>query len=291
MISERRPPVAPRSAGAPPPWGASVADSLRQRTAAATAVLFLLFTLEEWVWGTARIDRAITRVLSHPDTRLMDRISDLFTLLGSVEVTAGIAVVLCCALYRRLGARAALTFAAAFLFALAVEAVLKLALHHPDVPNPFSPPNAPLPANSFPSGHVLRVALLATASLLLAPRRAVRIAALLVVAAVAYTRIYAGMHWTSDVAAALLLAWTLHVAVTHVAREHPPLRVNAPVPPSRSRASPQPASPADGPSLPSRPSLQPASPADLLPSQPRPRLQPTMPADVPPSLQRRGPGG
>jgi undecaprenyl-diphosphatase len=123
-------------------------------------------------------------------------------------------------LYRRGARRSVLAVAAAFALALAVEGVLKLLLHHPDVPNPLSPPSAPLPPNSFPSGHVLRASVLATAATFLWPRQSVRVAALVIVALVAYTRIYTGAHWTSDVLAALLLGWALHVgsaAYAHVA--------------------------------------------------------------------------
>ena len=184
--------------------------------------LFLLLTLEEFVWGTARLDRALTNLLEHPDTHLLDRISSVFTTVGSMQVTALLALVAVALLWRRGATRPALAVVGAFALALAVEGALKLLLHHPDVPNPLSPPSAPPPANSFPSGHVLRVCVLVTAASLLWPRAGVRVGALLVVALVAYTRVYAGMHWTSDVLAALLLGWALHVAATAYARAPQP---------------------------------------------------------------------
>lgn len=230
MISDRPSALTDRGPAGAPVQEAPRPRDLRRISAIATGVLFALFTLEEWVWGTARVDTAITRVLEHPDTRLLDRLSNVFSLLGSPEVTALAAIAICWLLYRRKGGRAAVSVAAAFVLVLAVEGVLKLVLHHPDVPNPLSPPNAPLPANSFPSGHVLRACVIATGTLLLVPRRAARVAALLFIAVLAYTRIYSGMHWTSDVVAALLLGWSAHVATTRVVSSRRPHAARSPHP-------------------------------------------------------------
>lgn len=198
--------------------------SLRALTAALALVAFLLLTLWEWLWGTARLDAAITRKLENPDTRLLDRLSALFMTLGSVQITLLLASLLIALLLYRRNRRAALALGAAFVFALLSEGVLKLLLHHPDVPYRLALPGAPAPPNSYPSGHLLRTALLATAAVLLWPRASVRVAALLFVAAVGYTRIYSGAHWTSDVVGAALLAWVLHVAVTHCARAPRPVQ-------------------------------------------------------------------
>ena len=184
------------------------------------ALLFVLLLAEEAIWGTRTIDAQITTVLEHPDTRLLDRISDVFTMLAGIPVSSALAVLAMALLWQRCGRRTTLFFAATFLCGLAIEAVLKVLLHHPDVPGLFQQPDAP--PNSFPSGHVLRIALLALAAILLWPRPAIRVAAVALVAAVAYTRIYAGMHWTSDVVGALLLAGALGAPIVGVATREPP---------------------------------------------------------------------
>lgn len=74
-------------------------------------------------------------------------------------------------------------------------------------------------ANSFPSGHVMNTALIATAAYVLVRRAAVprwmRVAAVVVavtsVSAQAGARVFRGSHWVSDVPGSVLLAvaWTL----------------------------------------------------------------------------------
>jgi membrane-associated phospholipid phosphatase len=192
-------------------------DDPRLLSAMLALTAFLVLTLWEWLWGTARLDQAITNKLENPDTHLLDRISSILLTLGSAHVTILLAALAVAWLYYRGNRRAALALVVAFASVLVVEGALKLLLHHPDVPYEFAPPGAPAPPNSYPSGHVLRTALLATAALLLWPRRSVRLGALLFVAAVSYTRIYSGAHWTSDVLGAALLAWAIHVAVTQYA--------------------------------------------------------------------------
>lgn len=68
-------------------------------------------------------------------------------------------------------------------------------------------------ATSFPSGHTAGAFALAGVLLLLSPSRALRIAAVLIAAAVGLSRILAFRHWTSDVVASaavgLIVAWTV----------------------------------------------------------------------------------
>jgi len=214
MATEKRDMAAESRAGV---HGWREARRTRMLLSGIAAALFLLLLIEEAIWGTRALDARITSVLEHPDTRLLDRISNVFTTLAGIPVSGALAALATALLWQRYGRRTALAFMTAFVCGLAIEALLKALLHHPDVPGPFQPPGT-LPPNSFPSGHVLRAALLALAAGLLWPRRIVYIVAIGIVAAVGYTRIYAGAHWTSDVVGALLLAVALSAAVANVAR-------------------------------------------------------------------------
>ena len=68
-------------------------------------------------------------------------------------------------------------------------------------------------ATSFPSGHTVGAFALAGILLFTSPSRALRIAAMIVAAAVGLSRILAFRHWTSDVVASaavgLIVAWTV----------------------------------------------------------------------------------
>jgi len=68
-------------------------------------------------------------------------------------------------------------------------------------------------ATSFPSGHTVGAFALAGILLFTSPSRAMRIAAMLVAAAVGVARILAFRHWTSDVVASaalgLIVAWSV----------------------------------------------------------------------------------
>jgi undecaprenyl-diphosphatase len=68
-------------------------------------------------------------------------------------------------------------------------------------------------ATSFPSGHTVGAFALAGILLFTSPSRALRIAAVIVAAAVGLSRILAFRHWTSDVVASaavgLIVAWTV----------------------------------------------------------------------------------
>jgi hypothetical protein len=77
----------------------------RTLAAVATLWLFLLLTGWEWLWGSARLD---TAKLERPGTALLDRVSALFFVLGSVQVTNLLLLVALALLYRSGQHRAAL---------------------------------------------------------------------------------------------------------------------------------------------------------------------------------------
>jgi membrane-associated phospholipid phosphatase len=145
------------------------------------------------------------------------------TTLGSpaaVDVIAAGAV-LFLALARRWSL--ALAVAAARLGELGVEGVIKAVV---DRPRPvFSPPLATAQGASFPSGHAAGSAVVYVVLLLLvAPRLArhwrglLAVAVLLLVLAIAASRVLLGVHYPSDVVAGLALGWGCAAAAVRWSR-------------------------------------------------------------------------
>jgi undecaprenyl-diphosphatase len=137
----------------------------------------------------------------------LDLVASCFNVLGNIEVTAPVAVLLAFFWWRRDGARGLVPF---LLFAgVALEVILKHALTHPGPPEELSRSVRLLPPlmhgsspYSFPSGHMLRVTFLAA---LMAPRWAFWLLA----GAMALSRVYLNEHWTSDVIGGFLLGLSL----------------------------------------------------------------------------------
>jgi undecaprenyl-diphosphatase len=137
----------------------------------------------------------------------LDIVSSLVTLLGNFEVSSVITVACAAFGWRRRGLRG---LAPLFLFVgVAVEVILKFYLPHPGPPQGFSrnleflPPIQFFTPYSFPSGHMLRTAFLAT--LFMESTGKWRVAGWIFVAAMALTRPYLNEHWVSDVVGGFLL--------------------------------------------------------------------------------------
>jgi membrane-associated phospholipid phosphatase len=141
--------------------------------------------------------------------------------LGSIELTSVLAIGLFVYLWRTGFAREAWALLA-FPAVLLVQVAYRRLVLQP-APQAFAHPDAPsitglfaltqrIP-NSFPSGHMLRAVLvyglLAFVVHRLAPPGPVRQlaipAAVLLMAAVAFDRLYLGVHWQSDVLGGILL--------------------------------------------------------------------------------------
>ncbi len=149
------------------------------------------------------LDRALLDLVQTVRAPWLDLFSSAVSLLGQAEVTAGIALCLVVARWRR-GLDTA-TVPLLLAVTTALEVALKLTLPQPLPPVELSRsvelvPFAHVPfAGAFPSGHVARVAFLAGVARV-PPWLAVGAVALMMV-----TRVYLADHWPSDVLGGLLL--------------------------------------------------------------------------------------
>ena len=195
------------------------------RAAWACAALAVAFVLEGILvtTGTTRTaDRQVAMAMQHLWSQGVGVGLQVIAVLGGPELCLAIAIGLFVYL-RRAGFRAESWALLALPAAMLVEAIYKHYVFQP--PPSFGHPDgwslAPLIevhsramlANSFPSGHVLRAVfvygLLAFVVNRLAPpgvvQRLAVPAAIVVIACVAFSRLYLEVHWQSDVVGGLLL--------------------------------------------------------------------------------------
>jgi undecaprenyl-diphosphatase len=148
-------------------------------------------------------DRAGLDLVQSVRAPWLDIVASAVSLLGQAEVTAGIAIGLVVARWRR-GLDTA-TVPLLLAVVTAVEVALKLAVPQAPPPEELSRSVELVPfvhvpfAGAFPSGHVARIAFLA-GILRLPPWLAIGAVALMMV-----TRVYLADHWPSDVLGGLLL--------------------------------------------------------------------------------------
>jgi membrane-associated phospholipid phosphatase len=148
-------------------------------------------------------DRAVLDLFQSVRAPWLDVLSSAVSVLGQAEVTAGIALGLVVARWRR-GLDTA-TVPLLLAVVTAVEVALKLTVAQPPPPEELSRSvelvpfvHAPFPG-AFPSGHVARIAFLVAIA---------QVPAWLAVAAIALmmaTRVYLADHWPADVLGGLLL--------------------------------------------------------------------------------------
>jgi membrane-associated phospholipid phosphatase len=148
-------------------------------------------------------DRAVLDLFQSVRAPWLDVFSSAVSLVGQAEVTAGVALGLVVARWRR-GLDTA-TVPLLLAVVTAVEVALKLTVPQPPPPDELSRSvelvpfvHAPFPG-AFPSGHVARTAFLA-AIVRVPPWLAVGVVALMIA-----TRIYLADHWPADVLGGLLL--------------------------------------------------------------------------------------
>ncbi len=187
--------------------------------------------LEDVVSGDplVRLDSSVFHLLQTLRTTWSDQLMIRLTELGDSAVTVTLTgAVLVWLLWRRAWSSAAYWVGAVGCSALATL-VLKLALHRP---RPVTGLYHGWSAFSFPSGHtVVNATLYGFLAFLIAREvrsigRAISVAgALLVAVAIAFSRLYLGAHWLSDVAAGLAfaVAWVTILAIAYNRHQRPSL--------------------------------------------------------------------
>lgn len=176
-----------------------------------------------------RVDSSVFHLLQNLRTAWGDQLMVRITELGDRTVTASITLaVLAWLLWRRAWSSAAYWVSAIGCSALATS-VFKLVLQRP---RPLAGLYSGWSAFSFPSGHsVINATLYGFLAFLIAREvrpawRAVSVGgALLMSIAIAFSRLYLGAHWLSDVAAGLAfaVAWVTVLAVAYNSHQRPAL--------------------------------------------------------------------
>lgn len=161
------------------------------------------------------LDLAVAEAKGRYTSDAMRSWSEIVAVLVSAELSVVYAAVAIVILLRK-GFRAWAFAPAGFLVGLPVEVLMKSFLHQSSLPAQFRLPSRyPLTIvnlpGSFPSGHAMRTAFFLVFLAVLfwnrgdLPGRAFAVALLVLMLPAAYTRIYMGYHWTSDVLAGLAL--------------------------------------------------------------------------------------
>jgi len=157
------------------------------------------------------IDLWILRTAQSGASEGLDTAAAVFSLPGTLEYVVAATLVLASGLFitkrRALAGRLLLAFAVTGLLEFAMKLWLPQTPVPPEAarsadPTPILDVNYPYP---YPSGHMLRSTILLGAILLLWPNRAARVVLLAVLFGVAASRVYLGVHWTSDVIGGALL--------------------------------------------------------------------------------------
>ena len=185
--------------------------SIPKSTFWVSTAAFTLFTVAAGLRLFYGLDLWSLRTAQRHTTKFFDGIGEFFSTLGGIEFTAAALLILLMTLFY-LGRRGfAGRVLIAFLATSAIEIAMKLWLPQAPLPETFSRSagHDPLVAIAYsypyPSGHMLRTTILLGTIFLLWRNRAGRILLAVILAGMALTRVYMGVHWTSDVVGGVLL--------------------------------------------------------------------------------------
>ena len=160
--------------------------------------------------GPVPADRAVLDLMHAMRQPWLDAAFSALTWPGSIAVLAPLAVLACWRFARTGRPRAAVLTGGALVGGFALVHIAKLAIARPR-PMLFEALGA-MPADlSFPSAHAAQITALAIAIALVQRSGSVWLLAVLVIGAVAVSRLYLQVHFPTDVIAGLLLGgcWTL----------------------------------------------------------------------------------
>lgn len=180
--------------------------------------LFAAWTIVALTPVGARFDRAITITLQRIASPTLDVGFSLITVLGNIEVTVLLVLLIGLILIRTGRGRAAIVVWTLFAGGSAFEWLAKHQFPHAGVPRELRRPGVNWlhyviqTPYGYPSGHSFRTLLLAAATLMTwqsmgrtAPRR-LRDVLVLVVGLMGLALVYLGDHWMSEVVGGYLLA-------------------------------------------------------------------------------------
>ena len=186
---------------------------LRQLTAAFIAMLLfcLVWILMRYSDTMIAVNHAIATLMANTRHPFLFHLMAHITLLANITTLLGMTLIFGLYLFRQQQQRAILFIALSAILTTLLTYSIKILSKHPRPDFITHVPHS----GSFPSGHVaLALAIYGSIATILVARRSntfrysVNAILVLLVALVAYSRLYLGMHWLSDVIASIFLTLT-----------------------------------------------------------------------------------
>ena len=174
-------------------------------------IAFVFFSAVAGTGATFWPDYNLIRLFQQAASAPLDTLGNALSLIGGWEFTSLLLVLLAAVMYRRGHRRIAIRVFVLFLVTALMEYLLKMYLPVTPIPQSlgrsgeFAPMLEIIYPYPYPSGHMLRSTILLGALYLWSGSRNVGIVAAALLALMAATRIYLGVHWPSDVVGGFLL--------------------------------------------------------------------------------------